>query len=64
MPEYRVVVIDHDNHILSTVFSFICDNDQEALAKAEQLEDSLHLELWQGARKITPISTRSHPNKA
>ena len=32
MPECRVFVRDLDNHILSTGFTFICPNDQEALA--------------------------------
>jgi hypothetical protein len=64
MPEYRVFVRDHDNHILSAGSTYICDNDQEALAKAEQLKDGLDLELWQGARKIARIAADVAPSIA
>ena len=51
MPEYRVFVRDLDNHILSAGFTFICESDQEALAKTAKLVDRLDLELWcQGGR--------------
>ena len=51
MPEYGVFVRDLDNHILSAGFTFICESDQEALAKTAKLVDRLDLELWcQGGR--------------
>ena len=45
MPEYRVFVRDLDDHILSAGFTFVCENDEEALAKTEKLMDGLDLEL-------------------
>jgi hypothetical protein len=57
MPEYRVFVRDLDNHILSAGFTFICESDQEALAKTEQLVDGLDLELWcQGGRYVARVA--------
>jgi len=57
MPEYRVFVRDLDNHILSAGFTFICENDQEALATTEQLVDGLDLELWcEGGRYVARIA--------
>jgi hypothetical protein len=60
MPEYRVFVRDLDNHILSAGFTFICESDQEALAKIEQLVDGLDLELWcqRGSVRRANCSTR------
>jgi hypothetical protein len=64
MPEYRVFVRDLDNHILSAGFTFICENDQEALAKTEQLVDGLDLELWcQGGRYVARIAALGQSDK-
>jgi hypothetical protein len=61
MPEYRVFVRDLDNHILSAGFTFICENDQEALAKTEKLMDVLDLELWcQGAGTSRGLQHRAN----
>ena len=58
MPEYRVFVRDLDDHILSAGFTFVCENDEEALAKTEKLMDGLDLELWcQGGRYVARITT-------
>jgi hypothetical protein len=56
MREYRVFVRDLDNHILSTGFTFSCENDQQALAKTESLMDGLDLELHEGRRRVARIT--------
>ena len=64
MPEYRVFVRDLDNHILSAGFTFICENDHEALAKTENLVDGFDLELWcQGGRYVARITATGQPDK-
>jgi hypothetical protein len=56
MPEYRIFVRDLDNDILDAGFTFICQNDQKALAKTETLMDGLNLELHQGGRRVARIT--------
>jgi hypothetical protein len=64
MPNYRVFVRDLDNHILSAGFTFICENDQEALAKTEKLVDGLDLELWcQEGRYVARIAAPGQSDK-
>jgi hypothetical protein len=63
MPEYRVFARDPDNHILSTSFTFICPNDQEALAITEKLMDGLNLELRQGGRHVARMTSPRQPDK-
>jgi hypothetical protein len=63
MPEYRVFVRDLDNHILSTSFTFICENDQRALANTEELMDGLDLELRQGGRHVARITAPRQSDK-
>ena len=64
MPVYRVFVRDLDNHILSAGFTFICESDQEALAKTEKLVDGLDLELWcQGGRYVARIAAPGQSDK-
>jgi hypothetical protein len=64
MPDYRVFVRDLDNHILSAGFTFVCENDQEALAKTEKLMDGLDLELWcQGGRYVARIAAPRQSDK-
>ena len=64
MPEYGVFARDLDNHILSAGFTFICESDQEALAKTEKLVDGLDLELWcQGGRYVARIAAPGQSDK-
>jgi hypothetical protein len=63
MPEYRVFVRDLDNHILSTGFTFCCENDQEALAKTEKLMDGLDLELHEGRRHVARITAQRQSDR-
>jgi hypothetical protein len=63
MPEYRVFVRDLDNHILSTGFTFSCENDQQALAKTEKLMDGLDLELHEGCRRVARITASLQSDK-
>jgi len=64
MPEYRVFVRDLDDHILSAGFTFVCENDEEALAKTEKLMDGLDLELWcQGGRYVARIAASAQSDK-
>jgi hypothetical protein len=52
MPEYRVYIVDSDDHFHSSV-SLECADDTEAMKQAEQLVDGHDVELWQRDRKIT-----------
>jgi hypothetical protein len=60
MPEYRVLAIDHNNHVHGVPITFTCADDQDAIEKSEQMSDRLDLELWHGTQKITRISARSY----
>lgn len=51
MADYYAYVIGKDGHIQSRV-AIVCDNDEEAKRRAEQLVDVHDVELWQQARKI------------
>jgi hypothetical protein len=51
MAEYRVYLIDSDDHFYDAV-PLICANDAEAMEKAKQLADGHDVELWQRDRKI------------
>lgn len=63
MPEYRIFVRELDNHCLSTGFTFICPNDQEALALTEKLMDGLDVELRQGGRHVARIIAPRQPDR-
>ncbi len=51
MHAYRAYLIDRDGHIIHRV-DIVCDNEADALARAELLVDGHDIELWDGARKI------------
>jgi hypothetical protein len=52
MPHYRVYVTTTDCHITAPATLIECDNDQEAMGKAEQFVNGRAVELWEGARFI------------
>ena len=63
MPEYRIFVRELDNHFLSTGFTFICPNDQAALALTEKLMDGPDVELRQGGRHVARIVAPRQPDR-
>jgi hypothetical protein len=63
MPEYRIFVRELDNQRLSTGFTFICPNDQEALALTDKLMDGLDVELRQGGRHVARIVAPRQPDR-
>jgi hypothetical protein len=51
MPGYYIYTLGDDGHVQSRV-NAICDDDEQAKCRAEQLVDGHVVELWQEARKI------------
>jgi hypothetical protein len=51
MPGYYIYTLGEDGRIQSRV-NAICDDDEQAKCRAEQLVDRHVVELWQEARKI------------
>jgi hypothetical protein len=52
---YRVFFVGRDGHISSAV-EVECKDDAEALAAATRLAEGLHVELWQGKRRIAALN--------
>jgi hypothetical protein len=48
-------VVTRDDHIKGVPETVTCENDQEALRKAEQIVDSHDIELWSGNRRVGRI---------
>ena len=46
---YCAYVFDHDGHIVQRI-EVLCDDDEEAKRRAEQLVDGHAIKLWQEAR--------------
>ena len=55
MNEYRAYVMGLDGHILSRI-DLVCENDEAAKERAEQLVDGHDVELWQRDRKIATFT--------
>jgi len=51
------LVIGDDGHVQNRI-SILCDNDEEAVRRAEQLVDGQAIELWQEARRIATIQPK------
>ena len=55
MNEYRVYLMRPDGHILSRV-DLVCEDDEAAKERAQQLVDGHDVELWQLGRKIATFT--------
>lgn len=55
MPQgYSVYVVGDDGHFRKRL-DFLCDNDEEAKAHAEQMMDGQAIEVWQAARRVVTL---------
>ena len=57
MPEYRIYKVGRDGHLFDFPNVVMCDNDQDAIEKAQHMALSFDVEVWQGERRITRIKT-------
>ena len=57
MPEYRAYILDRDRHIKGCE-PLISADDNAAIASAKRLVDGHDVELWQGARKVTTLTSQ------
>jgi hypothetical protein len=60
MPEYRIYKVDGDGHLFDVPHVVMCDNDQDAIEKAQRMMFALDLEVWQGERRVTRIKAVQH----
>jgi len=51
MKGYYAYIIGDDGHIVNRV-DVLCDDDEEAKRRVQQLVDGHAIELWQEARKV------------
>lgn len=54
MADYRLYFTDEHGHIRRAL-EFVCDDDAEAIQRAEQHVDSLDMELWQRDRVVAKL---------
>lgn len=57
MAEYRAYTVGSDGHFVGYE-PLICDNDDDAVAKASSLVDRHDIELWRGATLIVRLAHR------
>lgn len=57
MEEYRANLMGPDGHVMSRV-DLICEDEETARERAQQLAQDRVVELWQGARKIAEYHPR------
>jgi hypothetical protein len=55
VPEYRAYFVGDDGH-LDGFEPLICDNDDDAAAKARALLDTKDIEFWSGERLVKHLS--------
>ena len=58
MAEYRAYTVGSDGHFVRYE-SLICDNDDDAVAKASSLMDGHDIELWSGPRLVVRLKHRA-----
>jgi hypothetical protein len=51
MAEYRAYIVGDDEHFIGFE-GMICDDDEEAIAKATRLMDDHDIEVWSGDRLV------------
>jgi hypothetical protein len=56
MVEYRAYAIGDDGHIVKST-PLICDDDRQAIQKAEEFREGHTLEIWSGERFVARLDT-------
>jgi hypothetical protein len=59
MPEYRIFTIAAGERILTPPEVVDCDDDHEAIARAQQKFDGQVIEVWHMARRVVRLEPRS-----
>jgi hypothetical protein len=54
---YHAYIIGDDGHVQNRI-EVLCDNDDEAKRRAEQLADGHAIELWQEGRRIATFQPK------
>ena len=57
MPEYRIFPLTSDNHIKNAPALVVCENDSAALEQAKKMLDGHNLEVWEGNRLVTRLTS-------
>ena len=57
MPSYRTYEISKDNRVTRPSEIITCDDDEQAVQKAEQLMAANDVELWDGPRFVARIKS-------
>jgi hypothetical protein len=66
MPAYRIFLISEDDYIAGPPAFSLCQSDEEAVSKAEQLKNNLDIEVWEGDRLVAcvePEPRRRHAGR-
>jgi hypothetical protein len=56
--EYRAYTVDDDGHFVGYE-PLICDNDDDAIAKASSLMDGHDIEVWSGPKLVVRLKCRA-----
>jgi hypothetical protein len=57
MAEYRIYTVGSDGHFIGFTPLF-CEDDAQAIQKAEQLLDGHDLQLWSGPRYVGRLKSK------
>jgi len=60
MAEYRAYVVGLDGHFVGFE-GLVCNDDEQAIEKANRLLDGHDVELWSGPRFVTRLNTKRQP---
>ena len=55
MAEYRIYIVGDDGHFVGFE-PLVCDNDEQAVAKAKQILDGKDLQVWSGPRHVVSLT--------
>jgi hypothetical protein len=55
VPDYRIYVMSSGNHIEGMPSVVTCASDAEAIEVARRRLDGRDIEVWEGARAVTPL---------
>jgi hypothetical protein len=58
MAEYRAYTVGSDGHFVGCE-PLICDNDDDAIARASSLMDRHDIELWKGPKLVIRLKCRT-----
>ncbi|TGN90920.1 hypothetical protein EOW77_0003550 [Bradyrhizobium yuanmingense] len=59
--EYRAYIVDKDGHVTGRI-DLICEDEDVARERAQQLVDGHAVELWQGTQKIDRFDPPPRPS--